>query len=93
MFMQDGSEGGSELIDRNPQLAFRYGVAMGGISRDLLGADDALAQLYAPDGVRMAALAKELSPAKRAAELEAARRIVERARERRRRAGQQAPSA
>jgi hypothetical protein len=66
---------------------------MGGISRDLLGADDALAQLYAPDGVRMAALAKELSPAQRAAELEAARRIVERARERRRRAGQQAPSA
>jgi hypothetical protein len=93
MFVQDGSEGGSELIDRNPQLAFRYGVAMGGISRDLLGADDALAQLYAPDGVRMAALAKELSPAQRAAELEAARRIVERARERRRRAGQQAPSA
>jgi hypothetical protein len=93
MFLQDGSEGGSEVIDRNPQLAFRYGIAMGGISRDLLGADDALAQLYAPDGDRMATLARELSPAQRAAELEAARRIVERAREQRKRAGQQVPSA
>lgn len=88
-YLADASDGGSELIDKNPPQAFRYGVALGGIYGDLLGADDALAQLYAPDSERMAALAKDLTPEQRAAELEAARRIVERARAQGRRARQQ----
>jgi hypothetical protein len=92
IYMADESVGGSDVIDRNPLLAFRYGAALGGIYGDLHGADDVLVQLYAPDSEPMMALAKELSPAQRAAELEAARRIVERARERRKRAAQ-APSA
>jgi hypothetical protein len=93
IYMADESVGGSDVVDRNPLLAFRYGAALGGIYGDLLGAGDALVQLYAPDSEPMMALAKELSPAQRAAELEAARRIVERARGQRRRARQQAPSA
>jgi hypothetical protein len=92
-YIAEASHAGSDVIDRNPLQAFRYGVALGAIYGDLLGADDALAQMYAPDGDRMATLAKELSPAQRAAGLEAARRIVERARERRKLARQQAPSA
>ncbi|MDB5934725.1 MAG: hypothetical protein JWQ01_2069 [Massilia sp.] len=79
---------GSELTDKKPLLAYRYQIAQGQIFRELIGRDNGLSKVFAPDSEMMVAMAKEFSPEERAAELAAADRIVEISRAHRKRAQQ-----
>jgi hypothetical protein len=80
------NEVGSDITEKNPAVAYPYLLAIGLIQADLLGADDLLAKVYAPDSDLMTALAADLSPEQRAAGLAAARRIAGLAKEARQRA-------
>lgn len=75
-------QNGDAVFDRNPALAYRYGVARGLIYRDMMGPADTLHILYAPDGELMRTVGAELSPEQRAAEVAAATRIAALARAR-----------
>lgn len=76
---------GSDVFDKDPALAYRYGVAMGLIMQELVGADDDLARLYRADGSLMENAASTLTMQERAAQLTEARRIADTARARRQR--------
>lgn len=75
-------QNGDAVFDRNPALAYRYGVARGLIYRDMMGPTDTLHILYAPDGELMRTVGAELSTGQRAAEVAAATRIAALARAR-----------
>lgn len=75
-------QNGDRVFDRNPALAYRYGVARGLIYRDMMGPTDTLHILYAPDGELMQTVGAELSTGQRAAEVAAATRIAALARAR-----------
>ena len=76
---------GSDVFDKDPALAYRYGVAMGLIMQELVGPDNELARSYRADGSLMQNAASSLTMQERAAQLTEARRIAETARARRQR--------
>lgn len=67
---------GDAVFNKNPALAYRYGVARGLIYRELIGPADTLHILYAPDGELMRTVGASLTAEQRAAELAAATRIA-----------------
>jgi len=75
---------GTAVFERNLRLAYRYNIAVGLLQRDIMGPDVGLAKAFAEDGEIMTSLAKDFSPAERAAELAAAHQIVKNYRDRRR---------
>jgi hypothetical protein len=77
---QHAVSAGSDAVDKDPALAYRYSLAVGMVESDLIGPDTPLAKIYAPDSGTVTALAAALSPQQRAAELAAAQAIAERAR-------------
>jgi hypothetical protein len=81
---------GNEVIDRDPVLAYRYGVAYGMILGDLQGPDSVTGKLYGLDGSMTRETAAQLTPSERDAELLEARRIADLARARRQQQQQQA---
>jgi hypothetical protein len=76
---------GSDVFDKDPALAYRYGVAMGLIMQELVGADNELARLYRADGSLMENAASTLTMQERAAQLAQAQHIADTARARRQR--------
>jgi hypothetical protein len=76
---------GSDVFEKDPALAYRYGVAMGLIMEELVGADNEMARLYRPDGGMMQNAASSLTMQERAAQLAEAQRIADTARARRQR--------
>jgi hypothetical protein len=76
---------GDEVFDKDPALAYRYGVAMALIMQELVGPDNETAKLYRADGSLMQNAASTLTMQERAAQLAEARRIADTARTRRQR--------
>jgi len=76
---------GSDVFEKDPALAYRYGVAMGLIMQELVGADNELARSYRADGGLMENAASTLTMQERAAQLAQAQRIADTARLRRQR--------
>jgi hypothetical protein len=74
---------GNDVFEKDPALAYRYGVAMGLIMQELVGADNEMARLYRPDGGMMQNAASSLTMQERAAQLAEAQRIADTARTRR----------
>lgn len=79
-------QSGSDVLDRNPQLAYRYDIALGLVYADRYGADNPLARSFTHDIPQM--LEGQLDPAVRAAELAKAREIAALEKARRQRTGQ-----
>jgi hypothetical protein len=65
---------GDVLLTRDAAAAYRYGLALGMIERQVNGPDDVVGKLYRADSALMAA---ELSDAQRAEAVSAAGRIAE----------------
>jgi len=80
--------GGDALFAKDAAEAYRYGLALGMIQRDMHGADDVLGMLYRADSVLMRELATDLSEAQRATAVADAGRIAEANRAKRRPAGE-----
>ncbi|WGG51596.1 hypothetical protein [Rugamonas sp. DEMB1] len=78
---------GSDLFEKNMLLACRYFMAQGLVDGEQYGAESMSAKWFAKDGEFMVAMAKEFSPAERAAELAAAQHIADNFREQRKHAG------
>lgn len=76
---------GSDIFDKDPAAAYRYGVATSMIMQEVAGADNELTKLYRPDGGLMQDAASSLTAQERADQLAAARRIADAARARRQR--------
>jgi hypothetical protein len=76
---------GDDVFDKDPALAFRYGVAMALIMQELVGPDNETAKLYRADGSLMQNAASSLTMQERAAQLAEAQRIAATARARRQR--------
>lgn len=76
---------GGDIFDKDPGLAYRYGVATSLIMQELAGPDNELARLYRPDGGLMQNVADSMTPQERADQMVAARRIADAARARRKR--------
>jgi hypothetical protein len=76
---------GNEVFDKDPALAYRYGVAMSLIYRDLNGPDNIMAKQYSPEGSLMQAAGASLTMQERSAQLAEAQRIADIARARRQR--------
>jgi len=74
---------GSEVVDPNPALAARYGMALGLIYGQILGPDDMLAKMYTQQAAQTLETADGIGPEQRAAELAAAHRIADFAKARR----------
>jgi hypothetical protein len=85
-YLVSALQSGSDVIDRNPQLAYRYDIALGLVYADKYGADNPLARSFTQDIPQM--LEGELDPAVRAAELAKAREIAALEKARRQRTGQ-----
>jgi hypothetical protein len=81
---------GAAFIEPNPLLAYRYLAAISLIDEELIGADTPAAASLAARRERMAAMLQDISPAQRAAELDAARRIADLARAQREQARRKA---
>lgn len=81
-YMAARQQSNDPLFNQYPALAYRYGVARGLIYGDLIGPEETVHLLYAPDGALMQGIAAGLSPEQRAAELAAATRIADLARAR-----------
>lgn len=71
---------GNEVIDQDPVLAYRYGVAYGMILADIQGPDSEMGKLYGPDGSMTRQAASQLPLPERSAQLLEARRIADLAR-------------
>jgi hypothetical protein len=78
---------GSDLFEKNVLLAYRYNIANGLIDSEQYGPEFMLAKLFAKDSESMVAMAKDFSPADRAAALDAAQHILDNFREQRKHAG------
>ena len=78
---------GSDLIEKNTLLAYRYGMATGLIRRDIFGAADPINKDYLPDSPMMIAFARGFSPEEIAAQVAAAERIAANAKAIRKRKG------
>lgn len=76
---------GDELYEKNPELAFRYGVAMGKIYEEINAPNDVLSSLYSEKGQLMQSVSKDMSPEQRATAVAEAQRIAEIASQRRKR--------
>ena len=74
---------GSDVFDKDPAQAFRYGVATSLIMQELAGPDNDLARLYRADGGLMQNAAASLTAPERSAQLVEAQRIAGVARARR----------
>jgi hypothetical protein len=68
---------GSDVTDRNPVLAFRYGMALSMIYAEGFGKNDLMVKVTAQQAAQAAESADGFTPAQRAAELAAARRIAD----------------
>jgi hypothetical protein len=79
---------GDAPFAKNAAEAYRYGLALGLIQRDVNGPNDVIGTLYSARGGLLQAIGAELSDEQRAAELAAATRILERDQARRRQAAQ-----
>jgi hypothetical protein len=85
---------GNEVFDKDPALAYRYGVAMSLIYRDLSGPDNVMARQYSPESPLMQAAGANLTMQERSVQLAEAQRIADIARARRQReSGVPAPVA
>lgn len=73
-YLAPALQSGSAVIDRNPQLAYRYETALGLVYADKYGADNPFARAFTQDVPQM--LEHDLDPAVRAEELARARRIA-----------------
>jgi hypothetical protein len=73
---------GNTLIAKDQALAYRYAVARGLIAGEIRGPDDIEAKMFAPESPEIKSMV-DLTPEQRAAELVAAQRIADKARERR----------
>jgi hypothetical protein len=82
-YLTNNYRNGSEVVDQNPVLAARYGMALGLIYAQILGPDDMLAKMYTQQASQTLETAAGISPEQRAAELAAARRIADLAKARR----------
>lgn len=71
---------GNEVLDRDPLLAYRYGVAFGMILADIQGPGGEMGKLYGPDGSMTRPASLQLTPPERSAQLVEARRIADLAR-------------
>jgi len=80
-FLAIVSAGGSDVVDIDPALQYRYGLAMGLVFADKFGPDSTFAKTYARDSEPMTRLAAGLGTQQRAAELAAAQAIARRARD------------
>lgn len=80
-FLAIVSAGGSDVVDIDPALQYRYGLAMGLVFADRFGPDSTFAKTYAQGGEPMTRLAAGLGTQQRAAELAAAQAIAQRARD------------
>lgn len=78
---------GNDVFDKDPALAYRYGVAMSLIYRDLSGPENVMARQYSPDSPLMQAAGANLTMQERSAQLAEAQRIADIARARRQREG------
>ena len=78
---------GSDLLEKNALLAYRYGMATGLIYRDILGADNPTTKVYLPDSPTMMAFARGFSPEEIAAQVAVAERIAANAKAMRKRKG------
>jgi hypothetical protein len=81
---------GSEVVDPNPALAARYGMALGLIYGQILGPDDMLAKMYTQQAAQTLDTADGIGPEQRTFELAAARRIADFAKARREQAARDA---
>jgi hypothetical protein len=81
---------GSDVIDRNPVLAFRYGMALSMMYAEGFGKIDFMVKMTAQQAAQAAESADGFTPAQRAAELAAARRIADVIKARREAAGKSA---
>lgn len=77
---------GSDVVEENPALAYRYALALGLVERDTAGPNDDMAREYAADGHIATAFGAPLTAQQRAAELAAAEAIAARARDARKHA-------
>jgi len=68
---------GDVLLTRDAAAAYRYGLALGMIERQVNGPDDVVGKLYRADSALMREMAAELSDAQRAEAVAAAGRIAE----------------
>jgi hypothetical protein len=68
---------GDVLLTRDAAAAYRYGLALGMIERQVNGPDDVVGKLYRADSALMREMAAELSDAQRADAVAAAGRIAE----------------
>jgi hypothetical protein len=68
---------GNALLTRDPAAAYRYGLALGMIERQVNGPDDVVGRLYRADSALMQEMAAELSETQRADAVAAAGRIAE----------------
>lgn len=71
---------GNDVVDKDPALAFRYGVAYGMIDADVNGAGGMVSKLYGPDGSMVRESAAALTAQERSAQVLEARRIADLAR-------------
>lgn len=74
---------GDAPFTKDAAEAYRYGLALGLIQRDVHGPNDAMGTLYSVDGGLMQSIGADLNPQQRAAALAAATQILERDRARR----------
>lgn len=77
---------GSDVFDKDPALAYRYGLAMGLIMGELQGPHDTFATIYAANSSLMTGMAEPLTAQERATALAAAQRIAAAARAQRQQA-------
>jgi hypothetical protein len=82
-YLMNNYRNGSEVVDQNPVLAARYGMALGLIYGQIMGPDDLLAKLYTQQATQTLETTTGIGPEQRAFELAAAHRIAELAKARR----------
>ncbi|HEX8478529.1 MAG TPA: hypothetical protein VF663_09345 [Telluria sp.] len=82
---------GDALLTRDAEAAYRYGLALGMIERQVNGPDDVVGKLYRADSALMREMAAELSDGQRADAVAAAGRIAEAHRARWKAAATEAP--
>jgi FixJ family two-component response regulator len=87
MYLASENYNDSDLTEQNRLLGYRYSMAAGMIDVDKFGADHPLAKLFEVRREVYAAMVKDFGSDQRAAELAAAQRIVDNAREQRKRLG------
>jgi hypothetical protein len=83
LYLAAGSFQGSDLLEQNPLLAYRYNMAMGMIDVDKFSSNSYIARLFSEKRAELEEMVKDFTPEQRAAELSAARHIADNAKEER----------